>query len=505
MSKPSYPTQAELWAMDPYSFNEWRANNDIPALFARFATLLPGFGDWVNSLPFDKEVMMQMVPTGELFKGESEKIAINRPGDQEGQRFIECCNATEFHGKFGKYSDAIIYGTFRPYFLWARINLGRNRFFSYELSNTLRTDTFSYNRRSGLNPMRATTRTYLFFDIPVLKLGQCKLPDDVIMLSRNLDFTDLDFLSVTAELHGWYSGHVNYSSCRGIRFENARASCCTFYQCVMKDFTASYSNLQDLHFEKCEMGDFYMKSCFAYKIGFRDSNVRPFLQDCELREINYIPPKDAQSDQVAQTFRLLRVAFQSSGMRREASECYFRERVYERKAAFRPYELPENRGVFPDVPYGGSIYAMQAKIEQGLLSSADRPSMVTSIIATKLKMWLYPRYLMKLLPYKSRWFISFIESVLWGYGERPNRIIIFAFLTIAVYAVCYHGQTFNGGQILDKWTDSAYFSAVTFTTLGYGDIYPTSTLWKFVCASEALLGAFTMGLVVAGFSNRSLY
>jgi hypothetical protein len=112
---------------------------------------------------------------------------------------------------------------------------------------------------------------------------------------------------------------------------------------------------------------------------------------------------------------------------------------------------------------------------------------------------------MKLLPYKSRWFISFIESVLWGYGERPNRIIIFAFLTIAVYAVCYHGQTFNGGQILDKWTDSAYFSAVTFTTLGYGDIYPTSTLWKFVCASEALLGAFTMGLVVAGFSNRSLY
>ncbi|WP_082793216.1 potassium channel family protein [Collimonas pratensis] len=48
-----------------------------------------------------------------------------------------------------------------------------------------------------------------------------------------------------------------------------------------------------------------------------------------------------------------------------------------------------------------------------------------------------------------------------------------------------------------------YFSAVTFTTLGYGDIWPTTTTLKMLCGSEAILGAFNMGLVVAGFAGRS--
>nr|WP_229511042.1 ion channel [Massilia sp. CFBP 13721] len=50
-----------------------------------------------------------------------------------------------------------------------------------------------------------------------------------------------------------------------------------------------------------------------------------------------------------------------------------------------------------------------------------------------------------------------------------------------------------------------YFSMVTFSTLGYGDILPKTSLARLLCGSEALLGAFTMGLVVAGFSNRNRY
>jgi len=52
---------------------------------------------------------------------------------------------------------------------------------------------------------------------------------------------------------------------------------------------------------------------------------------------------------------------------------------------------------------------------------------------------------------------------------------------------------------------AVYFSLVTFTTLGYGDILPRGDLMRLACGSEALIGAFTMGFVVAGFANRSRY
>ena len=62
-------------------------------------------------------------------------------------------------------------------------------------------------------------------------------------------------------------------------------------------------------------------------------------------------------------------------------------------------------------------------------------------------------------------------------------------------------RSYAGSNILD----AAYFSAVTFTTVGFGDVLPKSELIKVASASEALLGVLLIGLSVAGFSNRSRY
>jgi Ion channel len=45
-----------------------------------------------------------------------------------------------------------------------------------------------------------------------------------------------------------------------------------------------------------------------------------------------------------------------------------------------------------------------------------------------------------------------------------------------------------------------YFSAVAFTTLGYGDLIPSEAT-RFVAALEALWGYFTLGIVVAVGAN----
>ena len=49
--------------------------------------------------------------------------------------------------------------------------------------------------------------------------------------------------------------------------------------------------------------------------------------------------------------------------------------------------------------------------------------------------------------------------------------------------------------------DAVYFSAVTFTTLGYGDFRPES--WaRAVAMAEAMLGAFFMAVLVFAFGRQ---
>ena len=73
-----------------------------------------------------------------------------------------------------------------------------------------------------------------------------------------------------------------------------------------------------------------------------------------------------------------------------------------------------------------------------------------------------------------------------------------------LYALLYQtlGEQISATPALGPFWDYLYFSMVTFTTLGYGDILPKTTTLRMICGSEAFLGAFMMGLVVAGFANR---
>ena len=98
--------------------------------------------------------------------------------------------------------------------------------------------------------------------------------------------------------------------------------------------------------------------------------------------------------------------------------------------------------------------------------------------------------------------VSRLFSDLCGYGERPLRTVRAALQIILAYAVFYLllGKFQQPQGILG----SLYFSVVTFTTLGLGDIKPiaNSTLTQFLVASEAFIGAFIIALFVWTLANR---
>lgn len=69
-------------------------------------------------------------------------------------------------------------------------------------------------------------------------------------------------------------------------------------------------------------------------------------------------------------------------------------------------------------------------------------------------------------------------------------------LVMPTWTYSEHGLLTANGDIVKSFWDCAYFSAVTWATLGYGDIRPTG--WgKLIAACHSLVGYAYMALIVA--------
>lgn len=121
---------------------------------------------------------------------------------------------------------------------------------------------------------------------------------------------------------------------------------------------------------------------------------------------------------------------------------------------------------------------------------------------------------MQMPHYSLNRFLSKIVDLFCGYGEKPLRVVLFSFLLILICAFGYFLIGVNDGGVyigLDINKDLAanirdvmncvYYSVVTFTTLGYGDITPVG-MSRPLAAFEAFSGAFTIALFVVVFVKK---
>ena len=99
--------------------------------------------------------------------------------------------------------------------------------------------------------------------------------------------------------------------------------------------------------------------------------------------------------------------------------------------------------------------------------------------------------------------------LLFGYGERPTRVLVAGLMIIVVCAVFYA----NYGKVCYRsdeqctelsLMDGLYFSTITFTTLGFGDLYPDkdNLTTRSVAMAEAISGACLMALFVVCLAKR---
>lgn len=102
-----------------------------------------------------------------------------------------------------------------------------------------------------------------------------------------------------------------------------------------------------------------------------------------------------------------------------------------------------------------------------------------------------------------------------GYGEQPEKIIAFSISTILLFAVMYGTLGVSSGSEIIRFDfqadissnaisflDCLYYSIITFTTLGYGDIIPLG-FTRLLAASEAFIGAFALALFVVVVAKKT--
>lgn len=184
-------------------------------------------------------------------------------------------------------------------------------------------------------------------------------------------------------------------------------------------------------------------------------------------------------DQCEWVYRGLAKNFMENGLFDDASWATYRERLMRHKML-----LP-----------GLSVYKLLARI-----MFQEQSQLVPLMKGIKGFTALCARWVHNLI----KLVISYFSRFIWGYGERPIRVGLTAALVIMGYAALFtqHGALLDGSIAKSDFKSALYFSIVTFTTLGYGDVKPTHE-FRMWAASEAIIGAILMGLFLFTLARRA--
>jgi hypothetical protein len=87
---------------------------------------------------------------------------------------------------------------------------------------------------------------------------------------------------------------------------------------------------------------------------------------------------------------------------------------------------------------------------------------------------------------KSIW--NMLKMLILGYGERPGRALGTSFVLIIIYGIIYWTKGLLSSQGDLNFLSSLFFSMVTFTTVGYGNITPKVGCGEIVASTEMFIG-----------------
>jgi len=86
-------------------------------------------------------------------------------------------------------------------------------------------------------------------------------------------------------------------------------------------------------------------------------------------------------------------------------------------------------------------------------------------------------------------------------GRSLIRWCIFSAILVAFFGFLYMGTAVDYGDYR-TWFSPFYYSLVTFTTLGYGDVIPAGTTAQVLVIAEVVIGYIMLGGLLSIFANK---
>lgn len=142
-----------------------------------------------------------------------------------------------------------------------------------------------------------------------------------------------------------------------------------------------------------------------------------------------------------------------------------------------------------DSAYGNALFIRDAKDQDYIDTLEASISKMPSGYNKSLKQWLFKAW------------------GLFDQGRSLSKVGIYAFLLATLYGIIYtFDMTFEWGMMdysnsAQSWFTPFYYSMVTYTTLGYGDVTAENVYGEILVISEVVLGYFTLGLLLSIIAN----
>lgn len=244
--------------------------------------------------------------------------------------------------------------------------------------------------------------------------------------------------------------NLRWSTFRDVGFKDAHLTQCDlsqtlFVQCYFRRTVFEHCNIINSKFQTSDFSDARIKACSIDFAAFKECEIS--LQTIRFED-------NTHPHVLARICRNLKMNAVSMGYMADSAQLTYMEKTYERRALYQ------------------SAFARK----QGSLNERFRAFV--------------------------SWVISLFFNCLWGYGERPLRLMLGMSAGILLFGILQYWVDALPGHAL--W-EHIYFSGITFLTIGYGDLAPISPISRALAVIEGAVGIMLLGMLIASWTKKIMF
>ncbi len=259
------------------------------------------------------------------------------------------------------------------------------------------------------------------------------------------------------EFDTFYFSHIKFK--HPIAFENLTGNSIGFFNCGFEDIVVFVIDAV----KKIELVDVKFKSFTSFLPGNGDGAEKIDFFNVNFNKVFFEPIIEKIKDPFskAEACRIQKISYEKEGRKDMAEVMYLKEKRYLRKAKIQSLKSPK-----------------KSERKDGLLKNGLKRLGILSSVAIE----------------------TLLADFTCEYGTNWKRpVYLWLFFVLLAFPILYWvlGGVVGATSPLDNW----YFSVVTATTLGYGDMHPVGYA-KILSSIEAVFGMFMWAIFLTVFARK---